>query len=428
MRNNNNPNFFQNFNQNMNQFSNLMNNFSSTMNSNPQNANNFGAQMGEFGQKMGEWGQNMSEGFDNQNVNFGNFESNSRNSGFHGNGTTYTNVNFNTNNNNFNFGNSYRDFENEGYEEDERDYGNFEEEEGYQNEGGYGNEAGYEDFNYREEESRNSNLKKKSKKKKNKKMKPENLLNNKGKKEYKKKKFLSAIKFFEAALKLKQNHIFLTNISLCYIKLKNYKKAKKFINESIKLNPNKSKSYRILGYIDMSLSEKNKDFHLKKISIDSFQIAVDLKKNEKNTNNYKLAKKAVFLGTEKNKYISKTKLTHYLSKFENINNFQKFLKKNFFEEKKNIPQFYQCAINLDIIEDPLQTPSGISYEKNLLLEYLDKSENCKDPLTSTNFRSADDCIDNKILKKSLKRFLRKNCWSFQFCEDDDYCEKFVYKL
>lgn len=57
--------------------------------------------------------------------------------------------------------------------------------------------------------------------------------------------------------------------------------------------------------------------------------------------------------------------------------------------------------------EPYQTPSGISYEREALKSYVEKTQP-KDPITSETFKSFDDCVPNKALKESVKILLKKN--------------------
>ena len=67
------------------------------------------------------------------------------------------------------------------------------------------------------------------------------------------------------------------------------------------------------------------------------------------------------------------------------------------------------------MKDPYQTPSGLSYEKEDLKSFVEKTEP-KDPITSEKFRSFEDCVPNTALKESIKLELKKNPAIYDFYE------------
>lgn len=74
------------------------------------------------------------------------------------------------------------------------------------------------------------------------------------------------------------------------------------------------------------------------------------------------------------------------------------------------------------MNEPYQTPSGISYEKEALQEYIDKNEP-KDPITSETFNSFDDCSPNTAMNESIKNLLKHNPEMYDFYESsNDWCD------
>lgn len=59
------------------------------------------------------------------------------------------------------------------------------------------------------------------------------------------------------------------------------------------------------------------------------------------------------------------------------------------------------------MNEPYQTPSGISYEKEALKSFVEKA-GPKDPITSETFQSFEDCVLNVALKDSIKALMKKN--------------------
>ena len=59
------------------------------------------------------------------------------------------------------------------------------------------------------------------------------------------------------------------------------------------------------------------------------------------------------------------------------------------------------------MNEPFQLPSGVSYEKSTLIEHFEKN-GFKDPITSQEFHSSDQCAENKALRQCIKNELKKN--------------------
>ena len=212
-------------------------------------------------------------------------------------------------------------------------------------------------------------------------------------------------------------------MALSLIKLKNNIEAKKIIKKAININPNKGDFYQILGYLNIEKSKKSKDLNLAKKSLDIFNSAFELKKNKMNYKNYWNCRKFVFLLKNKNLEEKKLKLKIY---FKHLYN-EKFFKKN---ECKNIPKYFNCGINRDLMENPFHLTSGNSYEKNELLKYIEYSDEVngfKDPITRVSFNK-NNIFGNKVLKKVICRYLKKQPWAFEFEDRNEDLEKIVFEV
>ena len=78
-------------------------------------------------------------------------------------------------------------------------------------------------------------------------------------------------------------------------------------------------------------------------------------------------------------------------------------------QAREVPDWLCCKITMDVFRDPVITPDGISFEKQVLLEHLSKSQT--DPFTRQPLTQAD-LRPNYALKEACDEFLRDNPWAY----------------
>ena len=222
----------------------------------------------------------------------------------------------------------------------------------------------------------------------------------------KKKNYVQSIKYYEKSILIIEKSKYYYKMSLSLLKLNNYIEARKSIKKAIFINPNKGDYYQVLGYLDIEKCKITHNLNLAKNCVDLFNTAFNLKKNKINNDNYWNARKLVFLMKREFLDNKKEKLKNY---FKHLYN-EKFFKNN---NKKVIPDYLNCCISLDLMNNPYQTTSGYSYEKNYLFEHLQISEEVKDPLTGILINKKN-CFGNKILQKIIFKYLKKQPWAFKF--------------
>lgn len=76
-----------------------------------------------------------------------------------------------------------------------------------------------------------------------------------------------------------------------------------------------------------------------------------------------------------------------------------------------IPDYLTCKITMEIFNDPVITPGGITYEKSALLEHLQKVGEF-DPVTREPLR-ADQFIPNFAIKAAASAYLKNNGWAYK---------------
>ncbi|GAB2234636.1 hypothetical protein Droror1_Dr00003893 [Drosera rotundifolia] len=75
-----------------------------------------------------------------------------------------------------------------------------------------------------------------------------------------------------------------------------------------------------------------------------------------------------------------------------------------------VPDYLCCRISLDILRDPVITPSGFTYERAVILEHLQKV-GYFDPITREPL-DPSQLISNFAIKEAVEAFLAKNGWAY----------------
>ncbi|PWA50228.1 zinc finger, RING/FYVE/PHD-type, acetyltransferase A, auxiliary subunit [Artemisia annua] len=81
-----------------------------------------------------------------------------------------------------------------------------------------------------------------------------------------------------------------------------------------------------------------------------------------------------------------------------------------FDTPVEIPDYLCCRITLDIFRDPVIAPSGITYERAVILEHLEKVGNF-DPITREHL-SPSQLVQNLAIKEAVQAFLQKHGWAY----------------
>ncbi|KAI8523313.1 hypothetical protein RHMOL_Rhmol13G0063700 [Rhododendron molle] len=76
-----------------------------------------------------------------------------------------------------------------------------------------------------------------------------------------------------------------------------------------------------------------------------------------------------------------------------------------------VPDYLCCKITLDIFRDPVITPSGLSYERAVILEHMEKVGEF-DPITREPLHLYQ-LIPNLAIKEAVQAFLDKHGWAYK---------------
>ncbi|KMZ60398.1 U-box domain protein [Zostera marina] len=79
------------------------------------------------------------------------------------------------------------------------------------------------------------------------------------------------------------------------------------------------------------------------------------------------------------------------------------------EKEAEIPDYLCCRISFEIYRDPVITPSGITYERSMVLDHLDKVGPF-DPTTREPLEE-HQLVPNLAIKEAVMAFLNQNGWA-----------------
>ncbi|UIZ25324.1 hypothetical protein KXD40_009035 [Peronospora effusa] len=77
-----------------------------------------------------------------------------------------------------------------------------------------------------------------------------------------------------------------------------------------------------------------------------------------------------------------------------------------------IPEYFICPISMEIMQDPVTTPNGVSYERRCLENHLQRNGEI-DPLTRKQL-TVDMLRPNKSLCAAIEDYLKKNVWALEY--------------
>ncbi|XP_062019221.1 E3 ubiquitin-protein ligase CHIP [Rosa rugosa] len=76
-----------------------------------------------------------------------------------------------------------------------------------------------------------------------------------------------------------------------------------------------------------------------------------------------------------------------------------------------VPDYLCCNISLDIFRDPVITPSGVTYERSVILDHLEKVGKF-DPVTREPVEPSQ-LIPNFAIKEAVQAYLKEHGWAYR---------------
>eukprot|EP00850_Spirogloea_muscicola_P004129 SM000017S02869 [mRNA] locus=s17:689504:692577:- [translate_table: standard] len=77
-----------------------------------------------------------------------------------------------------------------------------------------------------------------------------------------------------------------------------------------------------------------------------------------------------------------------------------------------VPDHLCCNITMDIYRDPVITPSGISYERSILMEHLKKQGKRFDPVSRAPL-DPEQVVPNLALREAVGQYLQDHGWAYR---------------
>ncbi|CAM0958739.1 unnamed protein product [Alopecurus aequalis] len=77
----------------------------------------------------------------------------------------------------------------------------------------------------------------------------------------------------------------------------------------------------------------------------------------------------------------------------------------------DVPDYLCCQITFEIFRDPVITPSGVTYERAILLEHLHKVGNF-DPVTREPLKE-HQLVPNLAIKEAVQAYLKEHSWAYK---------------
>lgn len=364
----------QNINDNMGLFNNLMGNFANVMgnvgNQTTDSMRKIGESLGNWGQQMGQWGQHMSNVFTGNNAEPNITQHhNTRPNQYHYN---YSEQRPDPNNDpNFNpfdyiypnngqqqdgqnyFSNDYRNSDFDYYQENRMNFDSYDNHQQNnesrsnrnQRHQGYRHQHRHAQPHRHHQHTEHQNEARPSRRNRMEQTNLDKKLFNEAKVYIQKGEYQNAIDNLLQAMEINDLSKYNQLIGFCYLKKQDYNLALALFKNLIEKDPNNSKLHRLIGISYMKKAKLSSSMNLINKGVEHFYTAYEITNSNLNYRNYLNAKKLRFLAINEIESLRKTEFIESIRKYE-IDDIEKYLKKNCLETPTNLPEHFRCAITL----------------------------------------------------------------------------------
>jgi len=257
---------------------------------------------------------------------------------------------------------------------------------------------------------------------------------------FKNKNYLLASQEYSKAIEIyNKDSVYYSNRALCFKFLCQFDKVIIDADMSIKLTPTNYKGFHLkgvalveLGRMDFRKSDRiNQGIEALNHSLDIVKKQSDKEVIKEISSKLNKAKKMKWLKEKEEAKQKNTKTMAYLnsliSKDQSLSKDDKKDKLALIEEFANekshknkiseVPEVLCCKITFEMIEIPALSPSGVTYENNVIIEHINKTGDF-DPCTRQPLK-LPDLIQNKTLTKAVLQFQEENPWCYDSGSPDE---------
>ncbi|CAJ2634968.1 unnamed protein product [Trifolium pratense] len=264
------------------------------------------------------------------------------------------------------------------------------------------------------------------------------LLRNDGNHYFKKSRFGAAIDAYTEAITLCPNvPVYFTNRALCHLKRNDWERVEEDCRRAIQLDSNSVKAHYMLGLALLEKKELTKGIKELERALnlgrganpkgymveEIWQVLAKAKYQEwersSSQRSWELQslkeacesalKEKHFLGVSEMEGFVDDATTSHLKHLEALETV--FNKAAEDDTPSEVPDYLCCRITLDIFHDPVITPSGLTYERAVILEHLQKVGGF-DPITREPLDSSQ-LVPNLAIKEAVEEYLEKHGWAYK---------------
>ncbi|KAG6606301.1 E3 ubiquitin-protein ligase CHIP, partial [Cucurbita argyrosperma subsp. sororia] len=247
----------------------------------------------------------------------------------------------------------------------------------------------------------------------------------------------AAIEAYTEAITLCPNvAVYLTNRALCHRKRNDWKKVEEDCRRAIQIDSNSVKGHYMLGLaliqnnvypegikhlekaLDLGRGANPKSYMVEEIwqELAKAKYREWEKASTKRSWELQTLKEACEAALEQKYFLDHSELEGFVDEAEIAHRKQLKSLRSVFKKvgeadaPSEVPDYLCCKITLDILRDPVITPSGVTYERAVILDHFRKVGNF-DPLTR-ELLDESQLVPNLAIKEAVEAFLDKHGWAY----------------
>ncbi|XP_021749635.1 E3 ubiquitin-protein ligase CHIP-like [Chenopodium quinoa] len=255
---------------------------------------------------------------------------------------------------------------------------------------------------------------------------------------FKKSRFGAAIDAYTEAITLCPNiPVYWTNRALCHMKKNNWDRVMEDCRRAVQLDNSSVKAHYMLGLalirkqdysdgvkelekaLDLGRGANPKGYMVEEIWQELAKARYLLWEQESSQRSWELQtlKEACQEALKEQHIMDSSKTEGFISEadaglmkqLDALDNV--FRKAGEHDIPSEVPDYLCCRITLDIFRDPVITPSGVTYERAIILEHLEKMGKF-DPITREPLDQSQ-LISNLAIKEAVQAYLEDHGWAYK---------------